>query len=285
MDVRLQTAVLRRAIIAILFWLLAVSSAAAEKSDWRSWPTGDRLQISVGAFFPNIDTKVSARSASNPAGAKVDFESDLGLSDSETRPVAGLAWRFAKRHKLKLSYFDLKRSGDTVSTVRIRFGDVDIKVGVPVQSFFDVEVLEANYNYSILFSRKLEFAVGIGLSVQDIDTGIRADDGTIISSQNLKMTAPLPTLNAFFSYAFTDDWISHANIGWLAVEADISDSTDFEGSIWNSSLGVRYKAFDNVSFDLSWGIFDVDMDYFKRDLIGTLDYNYHGPAFSIQGYY
>ena len=82
--------------------------------------------------------------------------------------------------------------------------------------------------------------------------------------------------------AFTDKLIGRLKLGWLAVEADVSASTDFEGSIWNGSAGFRYKAFKNVGFDFGWSYFQVDVDYFKRDLIGELDYRYHGPLVAIE---
>ena len=137
--------------------LLAQPAIAKEAADWRSWPMGDRFIISVGAFFPNIDTKVSARSAQDPISAKIDFERDLGLDDSATRPMAAFAWRFAKRHRLNVNYFNLDRSGDVISTVNIKIGDLEIEAGVPVQSFLDVQALEMAYSYSLVFTEKVEW--------------------------------------------------------------------------------------------------------------------------------
>lgn len=262
--------------------VFALPAVAEESPAWRSWPIGDRFIISVGAFFPNIDTKVSASSASNPVNAKIDFERDLGMDDSVTRPLGAFAWRFAKNHRLEVNYFDLNRSGDVISKTRITIGDLVIEAGVPVQSFLDIEVVEALYTYSFVFTEKVDWSVGLGLSLQDIDVGIQADDGQIIESQNVSLALPLPTLSTTLAYAFTDKLIGRLKLGWLAVEADVSDSTDFNGAIWNGSAGFRYKAFKNVGFDFGWSYFQVDVDYFKRDLIGELDYRYHGPLVAIE---
>jgi hypothetical protein len=267
----------------MLFGLfLSFPATAKEKADWRSWPMGDRFILAVGAFFPNLDTKVSARSASEPVGAEISFERDLGLDSTATRPIAGFGWRFAKKHRLGINYFNLDRSGDTISKVNIKIGDIDIPIGVPVQSFFDVAVLEVGYSYSLVFTEKTEWSVGLGLSLQDVDIGILADDGQILESQDASVALPLPTLNTTLGYAFTDKWIGRVNLGWLAVEADLSESTDFEGSIWNGSIGMRYKAFEHFGFDFAMTYFDVDVDYYKRDLIGTLDYRYLGPVISLE---
>jgi hypothetical protein len=271
-----------RLLFAATLFVLALPAIAKESADWRSWPMGDRFVISIGVFFPNIDTRISASSASNPVGAKIDFERDLGMDDSVTRPLGSFAWRFAKNHRLVVNYFNLNRSGDVISKAQITIGDLVIEAGVPVQSFLDIAVIEGAYTYSLVYTEKVEWSVGLGLSFQDVDVGILADDGQIIQSQDVSLALPLPTINTTLGYAFTDNLIGRLKLGWLAVEADVSDSTDFEGSIWNGSVGMRYKAFKNVGFDFGWSYFQVDVDYFKRDLIGELDYRYHGPLVAIE---
>ena len=277
---------IRSGMLAAALALLVIApweaAPAREAQPWRGWPLGERWSLSIGAFFAQLDTSVSAASASDPLGATIKFERDLGLDDSIARPVLSVGWRFAKRHKLRLKYFDLDRSGNTISNVNIRFGDADIEVGLPVESFFDVKVLEGFYTYSLVFTEKVDLSLGLGLSLQDMDFGIRAEDGQIIESESVSLTAPLPTLHAIFSYAFSERWMARVDVGWLAVEADVSDSSDFAGDIWNSSAGLRFKAWGNLAVDMSWAYFDIDVDYNKRDLRGKIDYDYHGPLVALQ---
>ncbi len=268
---------------AIIYLLITAPVGAKEKPEWRNWPLGERFAFSVGAFKPNIDTTVRAVSTGdiNP-GAAIRFERDLGMSDSETRPIASAKWRFARRHSLGLIYFDLDRSGDTISQVNIKFGDETISVGLPVQSYFDVQVIELQYSYSIFFDEKKDLSVGFGVSFQDIEIGIRSNDNGTIISEDIDFLAPLPTINARFEYAFTDKWIGLIGLGWLAVEAELGSKEDLKGSIWNSSAGIRYKAFENMSLTLMYSVFDLDIDYYKRDLAGFIDYKYYGPVLGME---
>ena len=262
--------------------LLAVPGGARDLPEWRSWPLGERFNIGVGAFHANLETKVRAVSTGeiNP-GAAVIFERDLGMADSITRPMLRANWRVAKRHTLSLNYFDLNRSGDTISTVNIKFGDAEISVDLPVESYLDIETLEFAYSYSILFDRKKDLSIGLGISFQDLKSGIRSNDDGIIIQEDLNVYLPLPTLNARFQYAFTDKWIGSIKLGWLAVEAELGEKEDIDGSIWNSSAAIRYKAFKNISFSLVYMVYEIDVDYNKRDLAGFVDYKYHGPVLGI----
>jgi len=271
--------------LVVLVMSASVSAVAKEdrpKPEWRNWPLGERFAIAAGAFKPSIETEVRAVSTGdiNP-GAAISFERDLGMKDSTTRPLASANWRFAKRHSLYFRYFDLDRSGDTISNVNIKFGDETITIGLPVESYFDIETIEISYAYSILFDRKKDLSIGLGISFQDIQAGIRSIDAGSIIKEDLDVLAPLPTFNARFQYAFTDKLSGIVSLGWLAVEAELGEKENLDGSIWNSSAGVRYKAFNNVAFSLIYSVFDVDIDYDKRDLAGFIDYKYHGPVLGV----
>ena len=260
---------------------VAAELESAQQPAWRSWPAGERFALSAGLFFAAIDTDVSARSASDPVRASIDFERDLGLDDTPVRPIGAAVWRFAKRHKLGLAYYQLDRSGDAVSKAQISIGALEIEAGIPVQSFVDIEVAELFYSYSPVFGPQHELSLGVGLSLQDIDIGVIANDGIILQSTDLNVVAPLPTLKLGYAYAFNERLVGRLELGWLAVETDLSNSTEFDGSIWNGRVGMRYRIFNNVAVDASWALFQVNIDYIKRDLIGDLDYDYNGPLLGL----
>jgi hypothetical protein len=280
---------IKKILLIVVLLSLAGQVAAGDKPEWRSWPVGDRLTVSAGVFFPQLDTKVRARSADAafPVASIVDFEDDLGLDDTANRPMGSVNWRISKRNSIELSYFEVNRSGRTTSSVPILFGDNIISVGTPVVSYFNVEVLEAHYAYSIIFRERLDWSVGVGLSLQKMDMGIieNPDSPLNVDPEEFSFVAPMPTLNTRLRYAFTDKWLGSITLGWLAVEAELSDSTDFSGSVWNSSAGIRYKAFKNVGFNFLWNVFYVDMEYKKRDLDSEVDYSYSGPVLAIEAYF
>ena len=105
------------------------------------------------------------------------------------------------------------------STVVIAVGEEVFDVTLPIQSFFEITAHALSYSYSLLFDERKELAVGIGLSVQDLVLGLQGtasspEPGAIIDSR-LDSTAPLPTLDVGFDYAFTDRWIFESRLGWL----------------------------------------------------------------------
>ena len=274
-----------RLCIASLILVIISSPIAAQGADWEDWPTADRWTISAGYFTPDLDTTIIVTDANGNVGTGISFEKNLGLDDSESTVLLNIDWRFFKRHALSYRYFDLQRSATTTSSVLIRIGDEVFDVNLPIQSFFDITAHEVSYSYSLMIDQKKELFVGLGISLQDLALGIQGTEsspvpGEIINS-TLDSTAPLPTFNVGFVYAFSDKWLFQSRLGWLAVELDFGAGEDLSGEIINATAGIQWKAFKNVGFFANYQLFDVDVDYIDTDVRFAIDYDYRGPVLGV----
>lgn len=267
--------------------LLFASPAAAQGSgDWQSWPTGTRWSIGAGYFAPDLDTKLIVTDENQVIGTGISFERNLGLDDSEGTGLLFVNWRMFKRHSLEYRYFALDRSATaTGGSVSIAIGEEIFDLALPIQSFFDITAHEIAYSYSLLFDEKKDLYLGFGLSIQDLELGIQGTEsspnpGEIINS-NLSSTAPLPTLNVGFDYAFNDQWLLRSRLGWLAVELDFGADEDLSGEIVNANVGVQWNAFENIGFFAQYAVFDVNVDYGEAGALFALDYDYRGPVLGV----
>ena len=273
---------------AVLFVSLAASQpvAAQSSNDWETWPTGDRWRIGAGYFAPDLDTTIVVTDAGGNIGTGISFEQNLGLDDNEGTGLLYVDWRFFERHSVSYRYFALKRSAATSgSTVSIAIGEEVFDLNLPIQSFFDITAHEIAYSYSLLFDDRKDLYVGAGISLQDLSLGIQGtasspNPGEIINS-TLDSTAPLPTLNIGFNYAFSDNWLFQSRLGWLAVELELDTSEDLSGEIINASAGIWWKAFKNVGFFAQYQLFDVDVDYADAGIKFAIDYDYKGPVLGV----
>lgn len=267
--------------------LVIVSPVAAQSSDdWQTWPTGKRWSIGAGYFSPDLDTKIIVTDENQIVGTGISFEQNLGLDDSEGTGLLYINWRMFKRHALEYRYFQLDRSATTSSSsVAIAIGEEFFDITLPIQSFFDITAHEIAYSYSLLFDERKDLYVGLGISLQDLSLGIQGTEsspnpGEIINSQ-LDSTAPLPTLNVGFDYAFNDKWLFVSRLGWLAVELDFAADEELSGQIINANAGIQWNAFRNVGFYLQYQVFDVDVDYKVGPVLFAIDYDYTGPLLGV----
>jgi hypothetical protein len=264
---------------------MATPVAAQNADDWESWPIIDKWSIGLGYFVPDLNTQIVITDEDGNIGTGINFEQNLGLDDSKGTALLFVNWHFARRHALEYRYFELNRSGAGNSSVSIGIGDEIFDITLPIQSFFDITAHEIAYAFSALLDERKHLYLGLGISVQDLALGIQGTasspaPGETISS-NLAKTAPLPTLNIGFDYAFTDKWIFVSRLGWLAVEVDFGEGEDLSGEIFNTNVGVQWNAFENVGFYLHYQAFSLDVDYLDQGKLFAIDYEYKGPVLGV----
>jgi hypothetical protein len=267
--------------------LLALVSLAQEQAqepeqdEWRSWPLSDRFLVRADLFFPKLDTKIRVDASDGTTGTTIDFEQNLGMSDTETLGGIGFGWRFAKKHRLRLDHFNLDRSGSAITPTEIKIGDEVFNVDLPISSFLDMSVTSLAYSYSIIFDEKKELALLAGLSVQDISFGLVGNGNQGILEFDAGLTAPLPTFGVNGGYAFTDKWVARAAIGIFAFDFSLSDQSELSGDVRNAVLSIQHNTFENVHFGLSYSYFHVNVDRNSETLLKSIDYQYHGPMLTV----
>ncbi len=265
--------------------LLLLSITAFAEDEWKTWPTGQQWRIGAAVFVPSLDTQLVVTDSEGVVGTGISFEDNLGLDDNKSTLLVGADWRFFKRHKISYKYFDLQRDANAESSVAISIGGEVIDVTLPIQSFFDISANELSYSFSLLFDERKDLYLGLGLSVQDLALGIRGtasspNPGEIVNSR-LSTTAPLPTLNAGFNYAFSEKWMFVSQLGWLAVEADLGTDEELDGQIINANIGIEWLAFKHAGFFAKYQVFDVDVDVSDSDSIFAVNYDYRGPLVGV----
>jgi len=267
-------------ILPLAFLLFGVGPVYAQgEPEWRSWPLGQRFGVDLGAFFANLETTVRLDGTNGILGTSISFEQDLGLDDSKIRPMVAAHWRFFKKHRLDVSYFNLDRSGDSSTTVNIRFGDFNFQANLPLQAFLDIEVFNLGYSYSVLFDEKKELAFGLALSFQDLAVGMQ---GTVQGqplevSEGESFLAPLPTFTGRFNYAFTPKWILNVSLGFFTIETDLGE-TQLDGTIVAAMTSIKWQLFKHFNVGLGYNVFDVDVETENERRITDIDYQYNGPT-------
>ncbi len=216
------------------------ASASAQTAYWGDGPSANKWSIGAAYYLPDLETQVVVTDAEGIVGTGINFEKSLGLDDNKGTGLAYIDWRMFKRHSLEYRFFQLDRSSATDgSSVAIGIGDEILDIDLPINSFFDVTAHEIAYDYSLIMDDKKELSIGAGISIQDLAFGIQ---GTVASptegeqlSTSLDSTAPLPTLNLGFNYAFNEKWMFVSRLGWLAVALDLAADEEISGRIINAT--------------------------------------------------
>ncbi len=222
------------------------------------------------AFFASGDTAIKIDSQTTGlSGTLLDLEHDLGIDDSDTTPVLGVRWRFAKKHALDLGYFELNRSGNLIIDTQIRWDDLVFPIAADIDSFFDTRVIRLSYRYSLVSDPNKEFAIGGGIHWTEMEASISE---VSVGSSKVESDAPLPMFTLAFDYGLSPKWWLQLSGEWFGIELG-----GIEGDIWHADAAVVWQTWEQVGFSLGYNLFKLDVGVGDADFRGLFDYTYEGP--------
>lgn len=250
-------------------------------------PGEERFKFGAGSYFQRYDTTVRVKDSNG--GAFLNLEDDLGYDSDDSGLWLGGHWRFAKRHRLGLSYFDSKRSVTAIAQEDIDIGeDETIPAGAGYESDFRIRVVPLQYAYSFVQNDKFELAGTVGMHWYAIDYDIGGAAGigntTVSDSVDVEADAPMPLLGLGFDYYITRRW--HLNmlgeVFYLAVSAG---DLNFEGSVLNTRIGTEYWLWDRVGIGAALNWFSLNVSVDDSQWNGDLEYDYWGPQVYVTARY
>lgn len=255
---------------------LAAGLTLSQGAAAQSWPLTPTWTMRVGAFFPDIDTKASAKLNDNSFATTVDFESDVGLADSKTLPVLDLGWRFAPRHRLEFNYIDLKRDATTRISSSITWEDVTFPVSATVRGQFDSTFAAVNYLYSVYQTPDAELSAGLGLHYTTLKAGLFGEGNNLALSREVSANAPLPVVIFRGAARFTESIGGEMRYQWFGVKYG-----DYDGSLNLFTAGVSWFPWKNVGFEAGYNYSRYDLKVDKESWRGSAKYTFKGPTLNL----
>jgi len=261
------------------FLCISLLSTPVLATDWIN-PGEEQYRLSFGAFLPSFDTKLKVNNQDIDIGTEVDLENDLGLKQEETVVWGRADWRFAKRHRIAVSYFRFKRDASATVLRDITIDDKEYKAGAALATEFKLQITPINYHYALVKKKNLLLTATGGLHWFSIDFKVRGTASVEGQEEQAEAgvaaDAPMPLLGLEFDYFLSKRWT--AAVHGEVFSLDINDDTfSFQGEIWNLRLSTEYWLLNNfgAGFAVNW--FRVNVDVNDKEWNGGFDYSYFGP--------
>ncbi len=259
--------------------LLVLSTAYANEENIEQNPW-EKVAFSFGGFIANTNT--SFRLGAD-AGVDIDVEELLGLESTNTVFRFDGLWRFTenRKHRMNLSWFSLRRSGEKTIGQDIEILQKDgedfttISDGSKVESYFNLDIYQLAYSYSFLQDDRIDVAAQLGLHVMPIEFGLKAT-GFVDEEGEAKFTAPLPTVGFRMDIALTPKWFVRTGIQIFYLEYQ-----QFKGSILASQGAIEYVPWKHFGIGIGVDSFQIRAeakgeDYPRVDLNGSMEFSYVG---------
>ena len=267
--------------------LLAISGVSAAQSiDPVSSLWDSTYQLRVGVFFPDLDSHIRIDSRLGQIGDGIDFERDLGMSESKTTLYGGATWRFAAKHALEWEFFDLGRDGLTTVEKSWDIGDTTILANGRIASTFNVRINRLTYKYRFFENSRTSMNFMAGLHGMRVNANLALSGNLIVDGEPVfvlpnepnvevdKTKLPLPHFGLGINYVLTPRLIGHAMVKGFALEIG-----DTYGRLIEANLGVQYQLGNNfgIGGGIKWFRLDVVEDETERVDV-KMDFDFFGPA-------
>jgi hypothetical protein len=271
-------------LLSVIFALIFSGNVLAQDFEYHP-ELSDSLSVSFGAFKSDNSFKVSATSGivENPIEDEIDFDDNLGVDNSSTFLNAQVRWKFGKNKKWSLSgqYFNNDATGEAVLTEDVEWQDEVFREGTFVGAGVDLAVTRVFIGRSFFKNQQHNFGIGAGLHNLDMTVFIEGDikiddDSTEFFRGDAEKSQPLPNIGAWYHVSPARKWLIHARVDWISANIG-----DYDGTLWNTNVGINYQAFRHVGFDLSYQYFDLNLKIDKTDWQGEVNMRYSGLVLAV----
>jgi hypothetical protein len=262
---------------------IGLSGSAAAGAD-STGPLDDTINVSLGTFLLKTDTRVSLNGTAGQTGSEVDLGRDLGFSDANRFRVDA-TWRFFKRHKLRLLYFDTNSHADKTLTRDLTIGDTTYPATANLHSTNSTTITELAYEYAFLKRENYEVTGSVGIHTVSFKLGV-SGDGTIngqtgqFSTESATTTAPLPVFGARGLWRFAPQWYFDGQAQYFALKVD-----NVDGHITDLRAGVTRMFGKHFGVGAGWNQFTTKVSIDKPSFEGSLRWRYSGAMLYISGSY
>ena len=233
------------------------------------WP---RLSLSLGAqLIADVNTTLRIDSETLGTGTEVDLESDFDVDDRLFLGRIDAGWRFAKKHAIDFSVFELGREGTRIIDRDIQIGNVTFPISTEVKTEFETVVFKLAYRYAFLHRERWHMGASLGAHTMDWKTKWTA--GNLALEEDFDVTVPLPVLGLFGSYGITPKLYLNASSEFFGLEYE-----EFDGFLNNTRLSLEHRTFEHVAFGLGLDYFliDASVESESGNLSAEAEYDYLG---------
>jgi hypothetical protein len=242
----------------------------------------DSFSVSLGAMRSSNSFKISANDVAGDSD-DIDFGDSVGVSDSTTFFNGQFKWKFGSEKKWSLAgqYFSNNATGNATLTEDVEWEGEIFEEGTYVEAGVKLAVARVFVGRSFIRNEQHDFGLGLGLHNLDLSAYIEGEikaNGESSGVQKLEVSAsaPLPNIGVWYNYSPARKWLLHGRVDWISANIG-----DYDGGLWNASVGVNYQVWRNAGFDLSWQYFNLNVNVDKSDWNGGAEMTYSGPVLGM----
>jgi hypothetical protein len=260
--------------VALLNSITALAQAEEQSSEHPY--LGEKFFIDLGVFFPEREFGIRVNSTITGPSEPIDFEADIGASESDEVFSLNFGWRFGEKWQLEGQYFESNGTRGATLQEDVEWKDIVFLAGTGVKAGQDFTLFRTFFARRFESGENREFGVGAGLHWVRLGAYIEgnittAGGATLFGRESVEVLAPLPNLGVWYMYSISPKWALKARLDWLDISIE-----EYDGSLTNVSIGLNYQLFEHAGLGLNYNAFNLNLDIDKTSWRGNAELSYEG---------
>ena len=236
----------------------------------------DRVALSLGGFFPNVDARVSANGP-RVAGTDVDFQKDLGLDHRRTLTSLRLDLLVFDSQGFSIGGYQYSKHAGATLARTIEFDGNEYDASAFVRAQLRLQTIDAAWHWWLAPTASDVVGLGLGAAYYDlrgsIDGGISVNGDAASAHGSAEGSAVAPLLTLGWRHAFSENLRGYADFSGVR-----KPSGELTGHLLNGTLGAEYYPWRNLGVALEYSVNDLDIKADKQSWEGRARIHFRGPA-------
>lgn len=238
-------------------------------------PITDHLALEALFYWGRVSTFGQFDSGTGIIGTPLSGENDLGLSNQAYQPRFELMFRLRPRHRVRVDFFDLRRSGSTLLSNTILYGDQAFQAGHVLQSNLNWRQMDITYTYSFLQGERYELGAGLGAHLLEAEA-IAQEPGTPLRV-DYSQAGPFATLALDGTYLIAKHWSFNARANYMNLSVH-----NFTGQLGDYHADVQYRWRRSFAIGVGYDYSQAQVDIRNRDPSGEVRLRINGPQLFLR---
>jgi hypothetical protein len=243
-------------------------------------PALDRIDVSLGGYYANLDTRIGASSSSLQQAATFGLEDDLGFSDHDAVPRVRVDMLGGSHQGLSLDFYSINRSHSRALSQSIDYRGNTYDASAQVHGKLDFDFGSAAWRWWFGEGRDA-FGAGLGAAYYQVHAAISGQATVAGLSEEASSTtrdnAWAPMLQLGWRHAFDDQWRMYLDASGVK-----KNGGRLNGHIYNAALGLAWYPWKNLGFGAEYGYSRIMLNQHKSRYNARLDMKLSGPSVFVK---
>jgi hypothetical protein len=240
----------------------------------------DRVEVSLGGYYANVDTRIGASSTAMDQAMTFGLEDDLGFPAHETVPRVRLDVLGGNHQGVSLDFYSLNRSHERSLSQAISYRGTTYEASASVRGKLDFDFGSAAWRWWFGEGSDV-FGVGLGAAYYQVNASISGqatvNDITESAASSTRDNAWAPMLQLGWRHAFNDQWRVYLDASGVK-----KNGGRLNGHIYNAALGVTWYPWENLGFGAEYGYSRIMLNQHKSRYNARLDMKLDGPSLFVK---